>query len=220
LNDGKIGYDSDIWAFACLIFNLFTGVAPFAGENAAELMDAVSNMRFVPQISVIPRKAKALIDAILQIDPARRLGHGEALAGYPSIKSHPFFAGVDWEKLGEIQMPMFTKLEEEGPPSVADPFWEEGEKVVMEATVDRKRMLSWKPRLAVLTNKKRLLLFHCKKNSLKQEIKVAMGTRVEVAPNGKDWTLTWAKGMSQAFRSKDGQGGIWAATIMRESLKP
>jgi hypothetical protein len=183
-------------------------------------MDAVSNTRFVPQISVIPRKAKALIDSILQIDPAQRLGHGEAASGYPSIKGHPFFAGVDWDHLGDIQMPMFTKLEEEGPPSIADPFLEEGEKVVMEAPVDRKRMLSWKPRTAVLTNKKRILLFHCKAGTVKQEIKVAMGTRVEVAPNGKDWTVTWAKGMSQAFRSKVGQGGIWAATIMRESLKP
>jgi 3-phosphoinositide dependent protein kinase-1 len=220
LNDGKIGFSSDIWAFGCLVFNLFTGQAPFEGENAAELMDNVTNGRFVSSINVLPRKAKALIDSILQVDPTKRLGYGESATGYQSIRSHPFFSGVDWEHLRDVQMPLFTKLEEEGPPSVADPLLQDGEKVVMEAVVDRKRMLSWKPRTAVLTNKKRLLLFHVKNKGLKGEIKIAMGTRVEVAPNGKDWTLTWAKGLSQVFRSKDGSGGMWAATIMRESLKP
>jgi hypothetical protein len=117
-------------------------------------------------------------------------------------------------------MPLFTKLEEEGPPSVADPFLEDSEKVVMEGQIERKRMLSWKSRTLVLTNKKRLLLFNVKSKKLKNEIKLILGSRVEVAPNGKDWTLTWSKGMSQAFRSKDGSGGMWAATIMRESLKP
>jgi hypothetical protein len=64
-----------------------------------------------------------------------------------------------------------------------------------------------------------LLLFDTKNKTLKAEIRFSAGAKVEVAPNGKDWTLSWAKGKEQAFRSKDGSGGMWAATILRESLK-
>jgi serine/threonine protein kinase len=220
LKDGQIGFSSDIWAFGCTIFNLLTGTAPFEGENAAELMENISHGRFAPAAAKLPRRGKALIDSVLQLDPVKRLGHRQSATGYQSIRDHPFFAGVEWDRLSTVVMPLFTRCEEEGPPSVADDILAEAEKVVMEGRVERKRTLrSWKDRTLVLTSHKRLLMFNTKKKTLKCEIKFTAGAKVEVAPNGRDWTFSWAKGKEQAFRSKDGSGGVWAATILRESLK-
>jgi 3-phosphoinositide dependent protein kinase-1 len=219
LNDGMICFASDLWAFGCTVFNLFTGRAPFEGASTPELMDNIINGRLCGAAAVLPRKGRALVDALLQRDPGKRLGAGESAAGYPSIRQHAFFAGVDWEHLTDVAMPLFTKLEEEAPLSIADETLEAGEKVVMEGQVDRRRHLSWAERTMVLTSKKRILLFNTKQKKLKAEMLLAVGAKVEVNPNGKDWVLTWGKGQSQAFRSKDGQGGMWAATILRESMK-
>jgi hypothetical protein len=54
------------------------------------------------------------------------LGHGESAIGYPSIRRDPFFADVDWEHLNEVQIRLFTRIEEEDP---RNPF-PESEKVV------------------------------------------------------------------------------------------
>jgi 3-phosphoinositide dependent protein kinase-1 len=207
LNDGKIRLSSDIWAFGCLIFNLFTGVAPLAGKNAADLMSHVSTVRFVPEISKVARKAKAVIDSILQIDPTKRLGYGENATVYSSIRGHAFCACIDWDNLSEVSMPLFTAREEEGPPSVVVGVIEEGEKVVMEAVVDWKRMLSSNPRNAVLTNKKRILLFHGKRNSLKQEIRIPMGTKVRSCGKWKGVDTHGGKGNVPGFQNQGWAGG-------------
>jgi 3-phosphoinositide dependent protein kinase-1 len=220
LNDGQIGFASDLWAFGCTVFNLFTGKAPFEGATTPELMDNIIHGRMCAAVAQLPRKGRALIEALLVQDPLKRIGAGESAARYPSIRGHPFFAEVEWGSLTAVAMPMFTKLEEEAPPSIADERLAPGEKVVLEGQVEKKRHLSWSSRTAVLTSHKRLLLFNVKKKELDGEIKIVPGARVECAANGKDWNLILAKGQSQAFKSKDGQGSMWAATILRESLKP
>jgi 3-phosphoinositide dependent protein kinase-1 len=220
LNDGMICFASDLWAYGCTIFNLFTGRAPFEGASTPELMDNIINGRLCGAAAGLPRKGRALIDALLLRDPGKRLGAGESATGYRSIREHPFFAGVDWEHLGDVAMPLFTKLEEEEPPSIADETLGAGEKVVMEGQVDRRRHLSWTERTMVLTSRKRILLFNTKNKKVKAEIAIVAGTKVEANANGKDWVLTWGKGQSQGFRSKDGQAGMWAATIIREMMKP
>jgi 3-phosphoinositide dependent protein kinase-1 len=221
LNDGQISFSSDIWALGCTIFNLLTGKAPFEGENAAELIENISRGRFAPAAAKLPRRGKALIDSVLQLNPARRLGYGESATGYPSIRRHPFFAGIEWERLGAVTMPLFTPFEDEAPPSLADDMLNATEKVIMEGPVERKRTLrSWRDRTLVLTSSKRLLVFNPKTKELETEIKFAAGAKVEVAAGGREWAFTWAKGKEQVFRSKDGTGAMWAATILRESMKP
>ncbi len=40
-------------------------------------------------------EAKSMLQALLERDPTKRLGHGEEDA--LEIKRHPFFAKIDWE---------------------------------------------------------------------------------------------------------------------------
>jgi len=42
-------------------------------------------------------EAKSLLSGLLTQNPVNRLGSGEADSA--QIKSHPFFASIDWEKL-------------------------------------------------------------------------------------------------------------------------
>jgi len=48
-------------------------------------------------------KAKDLLSRLLSRNPARRLGASE---GAEEVKSHPFFADVDWEKVYRKEYPM------------------------------------------------------------------------------------------------------------------
>ncbi|KAH0798382.1 AGC family protein kinase [Histomonas meleagridis] len=220
LNDGKICYSSDMWSFGCVIFNLLTGTAPFSGQNTVELMNNITELKFNPVIKTLPKTAKDLITSLLKLDPHERIGYGEAKEGYPSIRNHAFFKGIDWNNLSNIKMPVFTKFEEEQQPTIADSMLNEGETILMNSIVDRKRLFGWKERSIFLTNQKRLLLFNNKTHEFKMAIALTNGVKVNVAQDGKEWTITWGKGQTQTFRSNDGTGGMWAASIMRESIKP
>ncbi|OHT11420.1 AGC family protein kinase [Tritrichomonas foetus] len=219
LNDGQICFSSDLWSFACVIFNCLTGVAPFEGETQPELMENITAIKLNPAFERLPRHAKDLIMKLLVLDPTQRIGYGEVKDGYPSIRNHPFFAEVDWKNIYSVKMPLFTKFEEEPPPTIADDMLDPGEKVVLQGEMMNKRKLSWPERIVFLTSNKRLLLFNPKNNKFKHEIKLLPGSRVEgVSANGKEWTLNSGKAQ-HIFKCKDGTSGMWAATIMREMLK-
>lgn len=219
VNEGKISFDSDLWSYGCFIFNLLTGEAPFAGDNPATLMSNISSLKFVSAFSKLPEIAKNLIQKLLVIQPSARLGHGEEKIGYPSIRNHPFFKGIDWDHLSEVKMPVFTAFDEARENSMASSLLAEGEMIQMEGTVERKRMLRWKKRVIVVTSLKRFLLFNVDTKKIKLEFLIERGTKVEVSSNGQEWTISWDKGKkSQTFKSPPGMASIWAATIMKLSL--
>ena len=126
LNDGKICYSSDMWSFGCVIFNLLTGHAPFGGQNTVELMSNITELKFHPALKTLPKSAKDLITSLLKPNPHERIGFGESHDGYPSIRKHAFFKGVDWDNLSSIKMPVFTKFEEEQQSTIADSVLKEG----------------------------------------------------------------------------------------------
>ncbi|KAK8854274.1 3-phosphoinositide dependent protein kinase-1 [Tritrichomonas musculus] len=220
LNDGQICYSSDIWSFGCVIFNILTGDPPFEGTNPAELMENITALNFSPASKRLPKLANDLIMKILVLDPAKRLGYGEENQGYPSIKNHPFFKGVDWNTLSKIEMPLFTKFEEEPAPTIVDDRLLPGEKIILQEDLLHKRKIRWQERTVFLTSMKRLLLYNPKKdNKFKHEIKFSADSHVECNPNGRDWTLSSGK-VQNTFRCKDKNSGMWAATLMREMMKP
>ena len=214
LNDGQICYSSDLWSYGCTIFNMLTGRDAFEGQTQPELMENIINLKFSPSVEKLPRKAKDLIMKLLVIDPTKRLGFGEENSGYPSIKKHPFFAGVDWEHLQDVRMPLFTPYEEEPPPTIADEYLAPDEKIVQQGFLLNKRKLSWRERECFLTNKGRLLLFHAKKKIFKHELKLDQKTSISVS--GKEFTVTIGKSQ-HVFKIKEKEMSTWPSIIMRES---
>ncbi|MEE6473962.1 hypothetical protein FKM82_010227, partial [Ascaphus truei] len=82
----------DWWSLGALLFELLTRKALVQCHPAGINTHTSLNM---PEY--VSKEARSLIQQLLQFNPSERLGAG--VAGVEDIKSHPFFAGVDWVEL-------------------------------------------------------------------------------------------------------------------------
>jgi len=84
---------TDIWAFGCVLFEMVTGVRPFPGDSAADVLGAITSAEpdwtLVP--SRIPSRVHELLRRCLRKDPERRL-HDIADA---RIEIEDAIAGID-----------------------------------------------------------------------------------------------------------------------------
>jgi 3-phosphoinositide dependent protein kinase-1 len=97
LHTGRAGYQSDLWALGCVVYQLFVGRPPFQGESQYLIMQAIKERRleFPPYF---PADAKDLVSRLLQLDPAQRIG-ADLKSGFEEIKRHPFFSRVAWDSM-------------------------------------------------------------------------------------------------------------------------
>lgn len=84
----------DWWSLGVIIYEMLTGLPTFYSENIDKMFrDIVCKQPvFPPYVSL---EAKSLLSQLLQKDPSLRLGRHGAL----EVKSHPFFASIDWNAL-------------------------------------------------------------------------------------------------------------------------
>ena len=122
LNVKETSGASDLWALGVIVFQLLTGRMAFHGATQYLTFQNVLHRRFsFPQQPFDPH-AKDLIEQLLQLDPAARLGAGPG--GYDRLKAHPFFEGIDWLALPDTIPPeikasstQWTWEGEESPPA-------------------------------------------------------------------------------------------------------
>ncbi|CCJ30781.1 unnamed protein product [Pneumocystis jirovecii] len=87
----KVAYkSSDIWAYGCIIYQLFVGRPPFKASNEYQTFQKIINLKYQFP-SNFPPNAKDLCERILILDPQKRLTIEE-------LKSHKFFDGMPWGK--------------------------------------------------------------------------------------------------------------------------
>ncbi|KAJ1547596.1 Serine/threonine kinase, partial [Cladochytrium tenue] len=91
----------DWWAFGVLVYELFLGEPPFAGDDEDKIFDRILH-RDVVFPAGMPADAVDLVRKLLEKKPERRLGSGEAGAG--EVKAHRFFGGIDFDALLELQV--------------------------------------------------------------------------------------------------------------------
>jgi len=94
------GCEVDWWALGVLVFELLTGAPPFTGRSPQAVFDNILSRRLAwppppPGEPPFSEDAVSLVDALLQSDPAVRLGCG----GAGEVRRHAFFASLDWEQL-------------------------------------------------------------------------------------------------------------------------
>nr|AML77171.1 putative LOV domain-containing protein [Sphaerozosma laeve] len=88
---------ADWWAFGIFLHEMLYGKTPFRGRNRQRTFTNVlmKELNFTDSVPV-SSEAKALMKALLERDPEKRLGSKKGAA---EIKAHPFFADIDWALL-------------------------------------------------------------------------------------------------------------------------
>jgi serum/glucocorticoid-regulated kinase 2 len=86
---------ADWWSFGILIYEMLCGIPPFYNENLERMYELIklADLRF-PRKIVISSDAQDIITKLLDRNPSTRLGSKGGLA---EIKSHPFFATIDFD---------------------------------------------------------------------------------------------------------------------------
>jgi len=92
-----------------LLYELTVGIPPFYSQNVNEMYHKIQHgaLRFPPFLS---EECRDLIIALLNRNPEARLGSSEK--DVEELKSHPFFASIDWDKMykKEIDPPYKPKV--------------------------------------------------------------------------------------------------------------
>ncbi|KAI8074016.1 kinase-like domain-containing protein [Gongronella butleri] len=98
----------DWWTLGVLLYEMMTGLPPFYDENTNEMYRKIlqDELRFPEDMSP---EAQDLLTGLLTRDPHQRLG----FHGPEAIKSHPFFASIDWRLLMQkkVQPPFKPHVE-------------------------------------------------------------------------------------------------------------
>ncbi|ORX60074.1 kinase-like protein [Piromyces finnis] len=104
LNDKATCKSSDFWALGCIIYQLLAGRPPFKASNEYQTFQKIIKLEYeLPD--EIPDVAKDLIKKLLVEDPNHRIGSDtEEGGGYETLKSHPFFEGIEWKDI-HLQTP-------------------------------------------------------------------------------------------------------------------
>jgi len=96
---------SDLWALGCIVYQMVAGLPPFRSRSEYMIFQKIVKLEYeIPD--GFSELAKSLVSQLLVLDPTRRLGaQDEHGAGYPSIRAHPLYEGVDFETLHEQTPP-------------------------------------------------------------------------------------------------------------------
>ncbi|KAL3983286.1 Protein kinase domain family protein [Acanthocheilonema viteae] len=97
LVDGEVGPSCDYWALGAIIFQMVSGLPPFRAINDYHTFQKIQKLDYsFPE--GFPDLSKDLVRKLLVFDPNKRLG-SEETGGSEAVRSHPYFATVDWNNL-------------------------------------------------------------------------------------------------------------------------
>lgn len=91
----------DWWSLGVLMFEMLVGTLPFSCKDRKQTMSQILRAKLrMPEF--LSPEAQSLLRALFKRNPANRLGAGPT--GCKEIKTHPFFATIDWEKLNRREI--------------------------------------------------------------------------------------------------------------------
>uniref|UniRef100_G1PRX8 Serine/threonine-protein kinase MRCK gamma n=1 Tax=Myotis lucifugus TaxID=59463 RepID=G1PRX8_MYOLU len=106
---GHYGPQCDWWSLGVCAYELLFGETPFYAESLVEtyakIMNHEDHLQFPSDVPDVPASAQDLIRQLL-CRQEERLGRG----GLDDFRNHPFFEGVDWERLASSTAPYIPEL--------------------------------------------------------------------------------------------------------------
>jgi serine/threonine kinase 32 len=115
---GKVGYrwQVDWWSTGIVVFELLFGKRPFSEKQTGDLALSICTEQLeIPKTNLLTKKPKiisqeceSVIKGLLMKAPEERLCCIES-KGFDEFKSHPWFTGIDWIKLGKKEFPTVFK---------------------------------------------------------------------------------------------------------------
>lgn len=97
---------ADLWSLGCIIYQMISGRYPFRGKSDMLTFEKVKSRDFFMPPNMPPRAAD-LINKLLVLKPADRLGAGPNFA---ALKAHPFFEGLQFDGLWNQPPPPMAPL--------------------------------------------------------------------------------------------------------------
>jgi len=100
------GQGTDWYGLGILIFEMLSGLPPFYCRDRAKMWH---DIQYRPLKAVLPAfissPASALLHELLEKDESKRLGCGIGKVGSSAVKSQPFFASIDWDRVIRCDYP-------------------------------------------------------------------------------------------------------------------
>lgn len=111
---------TDLWAFGCIIFQMIAGSPPFNGPTEYLIFQKILNSDFEFPDGFDP-SGKDLILKLLRFNPKDRLGSDDSIDMlYHSIRSQPFFKGINFQNIYNQDAPLHPLDENYLEPEIPD----------------------------------------------------------------------------------------------------
>ncbi|KAG7191856.1 uncharacterized protein KQ657_002645 [Scheffersomyces spartinae] len=96
LRDNVCGFEADVWALGCILYQFFNGIPPFKGATEYLTFEKIVHVNYsYRQNYPLPPGAIEIIDKILVDNISKRLTIGQ-------LKEMPWFQGIPWDNKGYI----------------------------------------------------------------------------------------------------------------------
>ena len=99
LNFKGVGKSGDIYGIGAVLYEMISGTPPFYANEISVLFNKIKNCQVVVH-HYFSEDLKDLMKKLLEKDPNKRFG----VFDKNEIKQHPFFKGIDWEKLANKEI--------------------------------------------------------------------------------------------------------------------
>lgn len=103
LEDQDYGHAVDWWGLGVVLYEMLCGRLPFYSKSHDKLFDMIINTEVKFPTSLSP-PSHSILSGLLNKDPSHRLGGGTK--GAEEIKSHNFFATINWDDIYHKRVPV------------------------------------------------------------------------------------------------------------------
>lgn len=107
------------WALGVITYEFLYGIPPFHAETPEKVFENIlsGHIEWHEEWVEFSQEARDFMKALMTIDPNERLGSG----GAEEVKAHPFFAGIDWEKVTTTEAAFIPQLSDPESTDYFDP---------------------------------------------------------------------------------------------------